>query len=254
MKKLFSDLLIPTLISVILLVLMSASFKADRLITNSRNIFIAAMLNNDGKLNSKLIIDAGHGGVDGGAVSITGGKESEINLQIAKKADLLAAFFGINTVMTRADESIEYPEITETIHDKKVYDSKRRIDIINNTSNATLVSIHQNHFDDSSVIGAQIFYNSFENSSILADFVSTNLKEFAEKVRTPQKISDNIYIFRYAKCPSILIECGFISNEHENSLLINNNYQIKTSLAVIIGFLQYENLAEQSVGGMIYES
>lgn len=248
----FSDLLLPTVITAILIFLMSASFMANDLITFSRNKFVSVMAAQHVS-DTALIIDPGHGGADGGAVSVTGGKESVLNLQIGKKSELIAAFFGIDTILTRDSEEIYYPETTETIHDKKVFDTNSRVELINNTSNAVLISIHQNYFDNSSVSGAQIFYRDVADSLGLAEFISSNLNLITSKVRAPQQISDSIYIFKKISCPAILIECGFISNPSENTLLNSNTYQNKIAIAVITGYLQYENRLTQTVGGT-YES
>ncbi len=253
MKKIFSDLLLPTIITAVLLILMSASFKADNLITLSRAEFISVMSQEQNEVQNTLIIDPGHGGADGGAVSISGDNESLINLQISQKTELIAAFFGIKTLSTRDSEDIAYGDSALSIHDKKVYDSNRRVDLINNTDNAVLISIHQNFYDDISVAGAQVFYGNIIDSVDLAESISSNFKLFAAKVRTPCQISEAIYIFKKIDCPSVLIECGFISNPNENTLLTDGNYQNKIALAIISGYLQYENRLNFSVGGT-YES
>ena len=253
MKKLFSDLFLPTAITAILLILMSASFKADDLITLSRAEFISVMSQEQNEVQITLIIYPLHGGADGCAVSISGDNESLINLQISQKTELIAAFFGIKTVTTRDSEDIEYGESTISIHDKKVYDSNRRVDLINNTNNAVLISIHQNFYNDSNVTGAQVFYGNLNDSIGLAENITSNFKLFAAKVRIPCQISETIYIFKKINCPAVLIECGFISNYDENSLLTDKNYQNKIALAIISGYLQYENRLNYTVGGT-YES
>ena len=90
-----------------------------------------------------LIIDAGHGGTDGGAVSENGTKESEINLAIAQKMDALARLVGVETIMTRNSEELDYPDEADTIRKKKVYDQKQQVEQINKTQNAVLISVHQ---------------------------------------------------------------------------------------------------------------
>ena len=168
--------------------------------------------------------------------------------------DFISLFFGIVPIMTRDSEQIDYPDTAISIHDKKVYDSNRRVDLINNTGNCVVISIHQNYFDNNSVYGAQIFYGSSPNSSDLAEYISTDMSIFARKVRAPQQIADNIYIFKKISCPAVLVECGFISNQAENSTLNDNTYQNKLAIAIITGYLEYENRLSQSVGGTLYES
>ena len=105
MKKFISEMIFPVSIAAIFALLISASFKSNKLITISRENYIETMFLDEITINT-LIIDPGHGGADGGAVSITGGKESEINLQIAKKTDIIAGLFGIDAVLTRDSENI----------------------------------------------------------------------------------------------------------------------------------------------------
>ena len=235
------ELLLPIIIVTLMLVLLSASFTADDMITSAYNNYVSVLNSNTNITYPVLILDAGHGGADGGAISVTGGKESEINLTITKKAEYLAAFFGIKTAMTRDSETIDYPENCATIHEKKVYDTKSRVELINSANNPVLISIHQNKFDDSSVSGVQVFFGNNEKSSNLADSLTENLKSFVKTVRNPKQISDSIYIFKHISCPAIMIECGFISNSSENSLLNYNEYQNKLAISIISGYLSYEN-------------
>ena len=95
-----------------------------------------------------LVIDAGHGGEDGGATSQTGLIESGVNLDIAKRLESLAGFFGIKTAMTRESETIEYPASAKTVRERKAFDQKSRIALINSFENAVLISIHQNKYTD----------------------------------------------------------------------------------------------------------
>ena len=156
--------------------------------------------------------------------------------------------------MTRESETLEYGNDAASIHDKKVYDTKQRVELINNTKNAVLISIHQNKFSDSTVKGAQIFYRTEEDSLNFAESVNAELREICKNVRLPSKISDKIYIFKYISCPAVMLECGFISNSEENALLVTNEYQNKLALAIISGYLNYEDqLYKDTVGGT-YES
>ena len=127
--------------------------------------------NDEPERNHCVIIDAGHGGVDGGATSCTGVLESNINLQIALKLNDLLNFLGIHSKMIRTSDVSVYTE-GNSIAAKKVSDLKQRVNIINNTENAILVSIHQNYFSESRYWGAQVFYSNAPLS-----------KEFAEKMQ-----------------------------------------------------------------------
>lgn len=237
MKKLISDLSVPAAIVAMLIITLSASFKTDDIITNYKEQYIETLNRNNYINYVIMIIDAGHGGTDGGAVSVTGGKESEINLSIARKTEQLAAFFGIDTVMTRESEDIDYPDNCDTIHKKKVYDTKCRVELINSYENAVVISIHQNNFNEESVNGAQVFYRSSDDSLILSENITAMLQEFALPVRLPSQISDSIYIFKNIMCPAVMLECGFLSNHEENALLQDNCYQNKLAASIIVGFL-----------------
>ncbi len=184
-----------------------------------------------------LILDAGHGGTDGGAVSITGKTESEINLEITLKAAQLANFMGIEPVLTRSDEDIQYPEQADTIRKKKVYDQKTRVELINSTPNAVLISIHQNKFQTSRAWGGQVFYANRGDS--FAAEVQSKLNEvlYPDSKRTAEKISDSIYLMKNITCPAVLIECGFLSNPEEAKLLETEEYQKKLAVVIIGEFL-----------------
>lgn len=172
-----------------------------------------------------LIIDAGHGGVDGGATSCTGVLESQINLEIALKLDDLLHLLGINTVMIRTTDISVYTE-GETIAAKKVSDLKERVRIVNQTNNAILVSIHQNNFSDDRYSGAQVFYAPTHGSKELAQFMQSNLVTALNPGSNRQiKKADGVYLMNNAECTAILIECGFLSNHHEEALLRNSVYQ-----------------------------
>ena len=105
-----------------------------------------------------LILDPGHGGVDGGASTPAGDKESDINLAIALKAESLFAFFGIDPVLTRSQDVSIHDNTCTTIREKKVSDLKNRVALVNSTQNAMLISVHQNTFTDSRYHGAQVFH------------------------------------------------------------------------------------------------
>ncbi len=172
-----------------------------------------------------VIIDAGHGEPDGGTTSCTGIKESDINLEIALRLDDLMHLLGINTIMVRITSDSVYTE-GETIAKKKISDLKNRVSLVNNTENATLVSIHQNYFSSSKYSGAQVFYNDNINSKELAEILQ---KDFIanlnpESKRQPKKGS-GIYLLENIACTGILIECGFLSNPQEEYNLRTGEYQ-----------------------------
>ena len=189
-----------------------------------------------------LIIDAGHGGEDGGATTAEGVPESGINLAIACKLEALAGLLGVETVMTRESQDISYPESAATTAQRKQSDQKARIELINAQENAVLISIHQNYYPDARPSGCQVFYGKPEGSRELGELAHKNMTEAlcpsSRRVAAP--ISEDIYLMRAAKCTSILVECGFLSNRNEAALLLTDDYQLKISALLLASYLQYE--------------
>jgi N-acetylmuramoyl-L-alanine amidase len=184
-----------------------------------------------------IVIDAGHGMPDGGAVSKDGTKEDTLNLKIAKKLEKLLKKSGAKVVMTRTNEK----SLSESKTNNKRDDLNKRMEI-RNTSNADIfVSIHLNHFSQSQYSGAQVFYNSsFEKSESLASCIQKNLIEIADPSNSRQiKQNNEIYILRNATYPSALVECGFLSNEEETKKLTTDKYQKKLAEAIYKGICEY---------------
>ena len=172
-----------------------------------------------------VVIDAGHGGVDGGAVSCTGAPESQINLEIALRLNDLLHLLGIQTKMIRTEDISVYTE-GNTIAAKKVSDLKERVRIVNSTNRAILISIHQNYFSDGRYGGAQVFYR--ENDSDLAVSLQQNfLSTINRSSRRKAKRGEDIYLLKQVRCTTALIECGFLSNPQEEQLLRSAEYQQK---------------------------
>lgn len=172
-----------------------------------------------------FVIDAGHGGIDGGATSCTGVLESAINLEIAIKLNDLMQFLGFDTIMTRTtDTSIHIKG--ETIAAQKVSDLKERVRIVNETENAILISIHQNTFSDSRYGGAQVFYAANGNSRQLAEKLQTALAQTVNPGSNRKcKTSKGIYLMEHIDQTGLLIECGFLSNPQEEAKLRSPEYQ-----------------------------
>ena len=174
-----------------------------------------------------IIIDAGHGGVDGGATSCTGVLESQLNLQIALRLEDLLHLVGLDTVMIRrADVSI-YTE-GESIAAKKISDLKERVRIVNSTDDAVLISIHQNTFSDPRYSGAQVFYATSEGSQKLARAMQQALVEnLNPESNRKAKKGSSIYLLEKIKNTGVLVECGFLSNPEEEKKLRTDAYQLK---------------------------
>ena len=172
-----------------------------------------------------IIIDAGHGGVDGGATSCTGILESHTNLQISLRLNDLMQFLGYETKMIRKTDTSVYTE-GNTIAAQKVSDLKQRVRLVNETENAILISIHQNTFSDSRYNGAQVFYASDDISRKLAGTLQAELISVLNPGSKRQcKSSDGIYLMQNIRRPGVLIECGFLSNPEEEAMLQSTEYQ-----------------------------
>ena len=169
-----------------------------------------------------MIIDAGHGGVDGGATSCTGVLESQINLEIALRLDDLCHLLGMDTRMIRTTDISVYTE-GETISQKKVSDLKHRVKIINETPNATVISIHQNYFSDGRYSGAQVFYPKDDASRQLAEAIQQGFSVTGSKRNA--KPSQGVYLMEHINCRGVLVECGFLSNPQEEARLRSAAYQ-----------------------------
>lgn len=174
-----------------------------------------------------IIIDAGHGGVDGGASSCTGVLESQINLEIALRLDDLLHLLGMDTLMTRTTDISIYTE-GESIAAKKVSDLKNRVRIANENNNGILISIHQNHFSDNRYSGAQVFYAKSQGSEVLARSIQSSLIQTLNPGSKRQaKKADGVYLMQNVQIPGVLIECGFLSNPAEEEKLRSASYQKK---------------------------
>lgn len=186
---------------------------------------------------STLIIDAGHGGIDSGSVSVDGTRESDINLQIALKLEKIAQFWGTPTVMTRSDDSRKTDFMSYSERDDLQY----RADLVNAVPDGVLVSIHQNYYPTAQPSGAQVIYADAEGSESLGRLTHENLvKALApDNRRVPIPAQDKIFLLSHSQCPGILVECGFLSNNFEMLRLQDSSYQ--TSLAVVIAasYLQF---------------
>lgn len=172
-----------------------------------------------------FVIDAGHGGIDGGATSCTGVLESQFNLQIALRLNDLLHFLGHETLMIRTTDKSVYT-YGNTIAAQKVSDLKQRVKIVNETENGILISIHQNIFSDGRYSGAQVFFAPDEESREVAAKLQTNLIQTLNPgSNRKSKKADSIYLMEHINRPGILIECGFLSNIEEESKLRSPEYQ-----------------------------
>ena len=189
-----------------------------------------------------VIIDAGHGGKDGGATSCTGVLESTINLEIAVRLNDLMHLLGMDTKMIRTgDYSIHIAG--ETIASQKVSDLKERVRIANEIEDAILVSIHQNHYSDSKYSGAQIFYAPNGKSAELAGQLQRAfVKHLNPGSNRKSKKADGIYLLQKVNNSAVLVECGFLSHYEEEAKLRSAEYQkrVATVIATVCSAYLYD--------------
>lgn len=191
-----------------------------------------------------VVIDAGHGGEDGGAVTSTGVPESGINLSIALRLDGLLGLYGVQTKVLRTTDTSLHDSDAKTLREKKVSDLHNRVAMIEETENATLISIHQNKFQGSRYHGAQVFYANEELSLPFAVLTQNVLKETLDpsNARVPTQIPDSIYLMNHITCRAILVECGFLSNSAEAQKLQTPEYQEKIAVALAGSFIQFQGM------------
>lgn len=172
-----------------------------------------------------IAIDAGHGGIDGGAVSVTGTPESQINLEIAERLQDLLNLMGYQTYMLRNTDTSLHTD-GATIGAQKISDLKHRVRMVAERDASLLVSIHQNTFSNKRYSGAQVFYRNDEVSNSLAICLQKNfIKTVNPGSNRKAKPAKGIYLMEHISCPGILIECGFLTNVQEEALLRNDTYQ-----------------------------
>lgn len=186
-----------------------------------------------------VVIDAGHGGEDGGAVSINGVPESGINLAIALKLEDVLAFCGTPPTMLRREDISLHDASASTLREKKVSDLHNRAAALDGLPGATLISIHQNSYPQSRYHGAQVFYAPTQGSKELADHVQETLRVAVEPVnkRLAKQIPDTVYLMNHITCRAILVECGFLTNAEEEAKLLDPVYQTKLAAAIASAYL-----------------
>lgn len=189
-----------------------------------------------------VIVDAGHGGEDGGAVGIDGTIEKNINLDIALKLEKILKFYGFNVIMTRTEDVMTCDEGLSSMREKKVSDIHNRFKLIEQNPEAIFVSVHQNKFSDSAQHGMQVFYSdNNEQSIVLAKSIQNSVVKTlqADNMRAVKKSGSSIYLLYHAEIPAVLAECGFISNGDEVKLLNNDGYRMKIAILIADGILKY---------------
>ena len=189
--------------------------------------------------DSCIVIDAGHGGVDGGATSCTGILESRFNLDISLRLRDLFHLIGYQTAMVRTSDISVYTT-GDTIGAQKVSDLRQRVRLVIETPNAILLSIHQNTFHDSRYSGAQVFYGISGESEAFAKAIQNQFIETLNpgSKRTAKK-GEGIYLLQHITCTGALIECGFLSNPSEEANLRDPEYQKRICCVIASATAQF---------------
>lgn len=187
-----------------------------------------------------VIIDAGHGGDDPGKIGVDGVQEKDLNLKMALALRDLLEQQDVEVLMTREDAGGLYDERTSN---KKVQDMRRRCELINREKPACVISIHQNSYHEESIHGAQVFYyKTSKESGELAKILQKELARVVEPTNHRQaKANDTYYLLKKTEAPTVIVECGFLSNWDECAKLQNEEYQAKLVWAIQMGVLKYLN-------------
>lgn len=211
-------------------VCINISYKIDDVMVKTVGI-------NNIQTKKTVIIDPGHGGIDVGTVGIDGSLEKNINLSISLDLYDFLMVSGINTVLTR-DGDYEMYRAGEQRTKSDLYN---RMDYINSVPNSILISIHQNHFENEAEWGTQVWYSpNDEISPTLADKILQSVKKNIQpENKRENKVSDNSYYILYkAQKPSVMVECGFVSNENENKRLQDKEYQRDMAYSILVGICE----------------
>lgn len=211
-------------------VCINISYKIDDVMVKTVGI-------NNVKTKKTVIIDPGHGGIDVGTVGIDGSLEKNINLSISLDLYDYLMVSGINTVLTRDGDY----EVYKAGEKRTKSDLYNRMDFINSIPDSILISIHQNHFENEAEWGTQVWFSpNDEISPTLADKILRSVKKNIQpENKRENKVSDNSYYILYkAQKPSVMVECGFVSNKNENNKLQDKEYQKDMAYSILAGICE----------------
>ncbi len=192
-----------------------------------------------------VVIDAGHGGEDGGAVSESGIFEKDVNLEIALALRDLLTANGIKVVMTRSTDVLLYDRNVDYHGRKKALDLAARRKIAEETENAVFVSIHMNAYPLSQYRGLQVWYSpNHPHSRTLAEVVQTNAHSLLQPYNTRKikSATDSIYLLHHLNCPAVLVECGFLSNPEDAAALATDEYRRQVAFLIFLSIMEAQNL------------
>ena len=193
-----------------------------------------------------IVLDAGHGGADGGASGPDGTRECDLNLAITLKTDAVLGLLGEETLLLRSTDTDLSSSNAKSISQKKVSDIRRRVELTNSQPGAILVSIHCNTYSQEKYHGAQVFYTG--GAKEFGETMQLALKNGVDpaNARMAKAVSPDVYLMNHIKVPGILVECGFLTNQEELTNLKDPDYQ--TRLAVTIAVTAANQASEPNFG------
>ena len=202
--------------------------------------WMATLANVQEEKGRLVVIDAGHGGMDPGKIGVNHVLEKDINLQIAKRVKTLLEQNDVTVVMVREDDQGLYDE---SASNKKVQDMKRRMEVIEKSDAVLAVSIHQNSYQEEYVCGPQVFYyTTSEEGKTAAFLMQAQLAEGLEQEKKREaKANNSYYLLKKSTIPTIIVECGFLSNYAEAERLKTEAYQEQVAFQITMGILKYLN-------------
>ena len=188
-----------------------------------------------------VVVDAGHGGEDGGATGVHGELEKDINLAIALELQRLLEQHQFEVVMVRDWDTDLSDQNLPTVAQRKRSDLQRRLRLVEESGDCILLSIHQNFFTESQYSGAQVFYSANDpRGAALAEAIRASIVETLQPENTRQnKVGEGVYLLEQCQVPAVLVECGFLSNPEEAAALADPDYQKQMAQAIYNGLVRY---------------
>lgn len=241
MFKLKSILRLPLVIFILLFVLLLLLQKPISNVFHSIEFQSASARSTLANPTPIIIIDAGHGGSDPGKVGVAGTREKDINLKIALYLKDMLEAQDIEVIMTRDEDE----ELSTDSTNRKASDMKERVSLIQESNADAVVSIHQNSYTDPQVYGAQCFYyTDSEEGKELASILQEQIVSSTNQTKIREiKSNADYYLLKHSSLPTVIVECGFLSNPEEEKLLLDKEYQRKMAWAIHLGILKYLNTA-----------
>ncbi len=192
--------------------------------------------------NRIIVLDAGHGGMDGGGVSITGSLEKNINLDILLKSRDMLKAFGYDVVTTRESDISIHDDGVEGVGNQKRSDMDNRLELFNKYENSVAVSIHQNQFTEEKYYGAQMFYSN--TNPLNEHFAQIMQNKFVQNLqpennREIKLAGKELFLTYFTENPSLMVECGFLSNNEEAKLLDTSEYRSKVAFTIFSGINEF---------------